>query len=147
MLFDTLTAEEKALVEKMGSLTKLPKDGQILREGSPGTSLYIIKSGAAQVRKQIDPDKYKQLKDLQAGDFFGEMSLLTAATRSANVIATADCEVLEITREALDRFAAAQPAAAMKLYRNIAVELARRLKKNNEELKTAILWALDEMLT
>ena len=115
MLFDTLTAEEKALVEKMGSLTKLPKDGQILREGSPGTSLYIIKSGAAQVRKQIDPDKYKQLKDLQAGDFFGEMSLLTAATRSANVIATADCEVLEITREALDRFAAAQPAAAMKL--------------------------------
>ena len=147
MLFDTLTAQEKTLVEQMGALTKIPRDGEILREGSSGTSLYILMSGAAQVRKSIDPDKYKQLKDLRAGDLLGEMSLLTAAPRSASVVVTEDCEVLEITREALDRFAAKHPAVAMKLYRNIAVELAIRLKKNNDELKTAILWALDEMIT
>ena len=87
------------------------------------------------------------MKDLRAGDFFGEMSLLTASVRSAHVVATEDCEVLEITREALDAFAAAHPATALKLYRNMAMELARRLKKNNDELKNAILWALDEMAT
>ena len=147
MLYDALTAHEQTLVEKMGTLTRIPRGGEMLREGSPGTSLYILKSGAAQVRKQIDPDKYKQLKDLRAGDFFGEMSLLTASVRSAHVVATEDCEVLEITREALDAFAAARPAIALKLYRNMAMELARRLKKNNDELKNAILWALDEMAT
>jgi CRP-like cAMP-binding protein len=47
---------------------------------------------------------------VRPGGFFGEMSLLTGAPRTATVRATADSEVLEITADSFRRFVLANPA-------------------------------------
>jgi len=147
MIFDTLTDEEHQMVIGTGRILNFAKGDLILREGEATNALYLIQSGAVQVRKNLDAERYKQLKDLLAGDFFGDMSFLTGAERSADILALQDCQILEIERSDFDELVKEHPAIGLKAYRNIAVELASRLRRNNEELKRAIMWALDEMIS
>lgn len=147
MLFDGLTDAEKVLAEKAGAVKLHPKGSTVVRESDAGSSMFLVRSGVVEVRKNLDPERYKQLKTLAADDFFGEMSFLTGAPRSADVVALHDSEILELRRDAFDRLVEKNPAVGAKVYRNIAQELANRLRRNNDELRSAILWALEEMIT
>lgn len=147
MLFDALTEKERAQVVKVGRKRRYAKGDFVLHEGDESSSLFLILEGAIQVRKALDSDRYKQLKDLMPGDFFGEMSFLTSTPRSADVLALQDCEILEIPHAPFTKLVGEHPAIGLKIYRNIAEELATRLRRNNDELKRAILWALEEMVS
>jgi CRP-like cAMP-binding protein len=147
MLLDALTDKEKDMVMATGAIREYSEGDLILREGDASTSLFMIIEGAVQVRKGLDQDRYKQLKDLVAGDFFGEMSFLTSTPRSADVLSVQDCRILEIPRDEFLALARKHPSIGMKVYRNIAEELATRLRRNNDDLKRAILWALEEMIS
>ena len=61
----------------------------IVREGTTGTALYILLSGRARVEQDG-----KQLGELSAGDFFGELALIEEHPRSATVTATAESDCL-----------------------------------------------------
>jgi CRP-like cAMP-binding protein len=69
-------------------------DSLILREGDPGTSFFVLARGSVNVRAQRD-GRETQLAQLQEGSIFGEMALLSAAPRTASVIAHEDCDLLE----------------------------------------------------
>jgi CRP-like cAMP-binding protein len=58
------------------------------------------------------------------GGFFGEMSLLTGAPRTASVIALRDTDVLEITLEAFRSFVLANPMAVEKIAAAVATRQA-----------------------
>jgi CRP-like cAMP-binding protein len=62
---------------------------------------------------------------LGPGDFFGEMSLLTGAPRSASVTAVRDSEILEITAEAFRRFVLENPAIVEQVGAAVAERAAR----------------------
>jgi len=70
----------------------------IIREGDPADSFFVLTRGAASVRKN-GPDGEREISTLKAGDFFGEVGLLTGAARNATVRATAPSEVLELDAE------------------------------------------------
>ena len=67
----------------------------IIREGDRADSFFVLTQGAASVRRN-GPDGEREISTLKAGDFFGEVGLLTGAPRSATVRATAPSEVLEL---------------------------------------------------
>jgi diguanylate cyclase (GGDEF)-like protein len=81
----------------------------VVSEGEPGDSLFVIASGEARVYVEGSDRHHREVRRLQAGDFFGEISLLTGAPRSATVIAATDCDVLELDRAAVLGIAAHQP--------------------------------------
>ena len=62
---------------------------EIVREGTTGTALYILLSGTA----KVDQDG-RELGQLSAGDFFGELALIEEHPRSATVTATSETECL-----------------------------------------------------
>ena len=68
------------------------------REGDPANSFFILTRGAASVRRN-DPGGEREISTLKAGDFFGEIGLLTGTPRNATVRATAPSEVLELDAE------------------------------------------------
>jgi hypothetical protein len=70
---------------------------EIVYEGEPGASMFIIRRGrvAVTIGKEA-----KEVATIEAGGYFGEMSLLTGAPRSATVTARGDCTVLEISADA-----------------------------------------------
>ncbi len=80
----------------------------IVRQGEVGASMFVIVRGAAVV--VLEPEQ-REVARLGEGSFFGEMSLLTGATRNATVRATTDVDVLEIQLEAFRTFVLANPAA------------------------------------
>ena len=63
----------------------------VLREGRLGRELFVILEGTATVTR-----RGRVVNVLHAGDYFGELSAIEAAPRSATVTATTDLDVLII---------------------------------------------------
>ena len=68
------------------------------------------------------------------GATFGEMGLLTREARSANVVAEAPSEILELDYPALERIRMRFPYTGAKLFRNLARMLSDRLRRATEDL-------------
>lgn len=71
----------------------------ICRQGETGDTFYIIKAGQIEVSARNGQGQIAFRKTLEAGNFFGEISLLTGAPRSATVTAVADTTVLTMGKE------------------------------------------------
>ncbi len=86
----------------------------IIREGAKGTSMFVLIKGEAGVT--VRPDENPTwVATLRGGDCFGEMSLLTGEKRSASVIASSDCEVMEITKPVFAEIVNQDPAILTRL--------------------------------
>ena len=91
--------------ESLGKLVNYLKPGDfpagevIVREGAPGVSMYIIKSGLVEVRKK-DPTTGIDflVAQLSEGAAVGEMSLLTGKPRSATVTTVNPTVVFTLSR-------------------------------------------------
>ena len=70
--------------------------------------MFIVCSGSAAVL--LEPDR-REVAVIEAGGYFGEMSLLTGDARSASVVARGDTAVLELDAELFRALGAADPQA------------------------------------
>lgn len=80
----------------------------IVREGDAADSLYLVRSGEAEVHHGR-----RRVALLQAGDVFGEVALLTGDKRTASVSAIADTELLSLTKADLQLVVREQPGLAL----------------------------------
>ena len=78
---------------------KYKKDQYIIKEGEEGDKFFILDEGEAVATKENMNFKKKYVK----GDYFGELALLRNAPRAASVMATTDCKVLTMDRQAFKR--------------------------------------------
>lgn len=97
------------------------REGTIItREGRPGREFFVLISGTAEVTK-----KGKEVAQLGAGDWFGEIALLTDAPRTATVKATSPVDVLVITDRRFKTVVETMPSIALKILSTIGERLAR----------------------
>ena len=89
--------------ELVGSIkSQLFSPGQrIIEEGDSGDSIFLIKSGQADVVAHI-LGKEIELATLSVGDVFGEVAFLTGRPRTASVIAIDKLEIIEFDRFILE---------------------------------------------
>ncbi|MCE5335958.1 MAG: ATP-binding cassette domain-containing protein [Desulfobacteraceae bacterium] len=73
----------------------------VIREGEEGDKFYLIRSGTAEVCKNIEGED-RLVAALSAGDFFGEVALLKNVKRTATVRAGEMLEVFSLPREEFD---------------------------------------------
>jgi CPA1 family monovalent cation:H+ antiporter len=66
--------------------------------------MYFISSGAVEVRIAPHPVR------LGSGDFFGELALLVADRRTADVVALGYCQLLTLAARDLNRLFGTEPA-------------------------------------
>lgn len=86
-------------------------DEVVMRQGQPGDSMFLIGRGVLRVTVRQGADgSPTPVATLLAGDFFGEMAVLTGARRSATVSAATDCVIYELRREDLDVVMRLSPA-------------------------------------
>jgi hypothetical protein len=83
----------------------------VVTEGDPGDSVFLIESGSVRILVAGGHGRALEVRRLDAGDFFGEVAALSRTPRTATVVTTAGCELLEIERPALEDLVAARPAA------------------------------------
>jgi diguanylate cyclase (GGDEF)-like protein len=116
-LFSSFSREELVAVIHGLRLHSYRPGQVVVSEGEPGDSLFVLASGEARVYVEGPDRRHREVRSLDAGDFFGEISLLTGSPRTATVIAATDCELLELDRAAVLGIAARQPAVRATIQR------------------------------
>src|SRR5438132_9775473 len=98
-LFRTLGFSETMALSSICRIETKPDAAILLHQDSLGQALFILKEGAAVVRRR-DPTTgvEKELATLAQGELFGEMSLIDDQLVSADVIVKGAVEQLVITR-------------------------------------------------
>jgi CRP-like cAMP-binding protein len=108
-IFSPLTARERVTLASGLRRAAFGRGEEIIRQGEQGDSLFVILLGRVEVR--VASEGQEEVVDtLGAGNFFGEMCLLTGAPRSATVRAVEDTEVVPVTVEAFRGIVAQNPA-------------------------------------
>jgi CRP-like cAMP-binding protein len=107
---------------------------EIIRQGSLGDRIYIIREGEASVELAGSSDR-SVLATLGPEDICGDMAFLEKGKTTAAVIArSAEVEVDEILGDDLRELFEAFPRLASRFYQSLAVVLARRLRDTSREL-------------
>ncbi|MDZ4170010.1 MAG: cyclic nucleotide-binding domain-containing protein [Coriobacteriia bacterium] len=124
-IFGNCTATE------IGAITAVAQDsyfspGQIIvTQGTPGQAFYLILSGRVEILRDG-----KSLGAFSQGDFFGEMSLLDQAPRSATIRAIEETQCLMLSSWDFKALLEKYPSIAIKLLE----VLSRRLRVADERL-------------
>ncbi|MBI4212804.1 MAG: cyclic nucleotide-binding domain-containing protein [Chloroflexi bacterium] len=141
-LFMGLTREQVGAFLREGATLRVSAGQPILVEGESGETMYILVDGSVEVTRRfgtttddrIGPQRKKTLLTLNSPQFFGEMSLLEDAERSATVTASTECEVLEFTREDFTKLTKTDIALGYQIVYNIALVLSGRIRGTNRDV-------------
>ena len=98
-LFSSLTATELLQIQEKFVFKNFSKNETILREEQTNEFMYAILEGEAKVVQTTDDGKEIIITVHQAGDFFGELSLIDGKTAPAAVIATKDSVTAIISKK------------------------------------------------
>lgn len=73
---------------------------RVISEGEMGDQFYVIKSGSAKVIRKDSSGQEQEVARLNAGDYFGEESLVGETTRNATVTMLSDGELMCLDKNA-----------------------------------------------
>lgn len=121
---ESLSAMGELLIDR-----RIPKHQTIVEEGLPGDYMYVIREGQVKVTKLSGDGREKILELLGPGDFFGEMSLLDGAVRSASVKSLSETRILALSRNDFLKELRRNPDLAMAVIQ----ELTRRVRQMDEQ--------------
>ena len=135
ILFKGLPAAQMEKVQKLITHKVLPKYQIIFEEGEAGETLYIIMSGLVKISKEASDGRVKTLALLKAGEFFGEMSVLSDEGRSANAETLTDAELLLIGKADFEALLDKNPGISVAIIRT----LIERLTDADRQIKNLAL--------
>lgn len=101
-----------------------PPNTAIVREGASGDSMFVIKSGKVEIRKQ-EPSLGVDLTiaTLDSGACFGEMALLTGKPRTATVMAIQATEVFVLEKKDFEALMTEHPTLSLSLNKIVAARI------------------------
>ena len=105
---DFSEVELRAVIRGLRLLTFEPGD-IILSEGEPGETVFVLATGAVKAFVRNPEGRLRLVREMGEGSFFGEISILSGAPRTATVTAATHCDVLELDRATLDEIAERHP--------------------------------------
>lgn len=111
----------------------------VVRQGDEGDSLFVVKEGTLEASIMGDTGLSTVVGRLNPGMFFGEMSLLTGAPRSATVVPSVDSVVFEITHADLEPLMQRRPAMADQLSEVLADRQMRNMRIMSEQAGEGVL--------
>jgi CRP-like cAMP-binding protein len=106
---------------------RLDAGDQVLRQGEPGNSLFLVASGELRVFVQSAAGPPRELARVHQNSLVGEMALLTSQPRAATVAVIREASVIELTRDALETAAGQIPALRVSLDRFARERLIKNL--------------------
>ena len=113
------------LVERF--VRTLAEGEPLFREGETGNEMFYVAEGSVSLAKGE-----RVLRVMNKGDYFGEMSMLTGAARTATATASApDTRVVAISQDNFDTILRENPA----IVRSILKEMAMRLQQTSEMVR------------
>jgi CRP-like cAMP-binding protein len=121
----------------------------ITKEGSKGDGIIILFEGKAKVCKAGERGKQSIIALFGRGGIFGEMSLLTGASRSASLLAVNNCKFFRLSPEDFSKHIKNYSGFSMAIMRSLAVRLRvtsqKLLELSVHDLPTRLIRTLTSM--
>jgi len=114
----------KAIV-KIAKQHEFESGETIVKKGEEGTGFYLVLDGAVEIRSNGNT-----ISRLGPGQFFGEMSVVDAQPRSADVVAVEPSRVLFLSAWSFKSLISERPRIAVKMLQ----EFVRRLRNTDRAL-------------
>jgi CRP/FNR family cyclic AMP-dependent transcriptional regulator len=140
-LFESMDDDDAAALAARLVTRELPAGELVFEQGDEGDAMYVIESGGVDIQTGSEKQRVV-LASLYNGQYFGELSLLDGAPRSARVVTTRDSVLLLLERDDFVDFVKRRPDAALA----IMSELGERMRATNELMtRTVSKNAFDEV--
>jgi CRP-like cAMP-binding protein len=97
----------------------------IFHEGDPGDTLHLISRGHVAVRITTPLGDTATLRVLAAGEFFGELAVVSPAARNATVVAIDTVETLAVHRDQFEELRLRHPRVDRLLVEALSTEVRR----------------------
>ena len=130
--FYHLNEDEKKLVIERMRRESFSIGEYVFKGDETGKKLYVVEKGAVSLIKSIGSDLDKTILIAPEGSIFGEFSFIDGRTRSASALVTVDTVLLSLDRKDFDALIDQFPAIGKKLYNNLLLTVAQRLRRTNE---------------
>lgn len=101
-LFKSLDDAGRARVLESGWVATFAAGDELIRQGEPGDTMYLVLEGTVRVQTQSGTGTV-QLADLGRGACVGEVSVLTGGPRTATVTALTDVSAVAFQRHRIER--------------------------------------------
>lgn len=122
-LFATLPDEDRRRLAEGLVFVPFTTGEVIARQGTPGDGLMLLERGRVSVRLTVPGGSAeREVAQLEDGDFFGELSLMTGEPRQASIVAVTDVRAWRLDRRVFHDVMRRRPALA----EDVGSILARR---------------------
>jgi diguanylate cyclase (GGDEF)-like protein len=139
-IFSDCTDKELEAVAAGLAEKKVAAGETIFCEGDVGSELFIVKQGLVKIALRASDGSEKELARFQPGNFFGEMSIVDDAPRSATCQAVADSVLYRMHERDYYRVLENQPRAAIKIMYKMLNTIAQRLKATSHFVADMVRW-------
>jgi len=116
-IFPTLPTEEIGRLTELARQRTYPPNTVLCHEGEYEQVLYVICEGEAVVTKRFNDREDLVLRKAGAGEYVGEMAIISDAPRSATVTTTVETITLELDREVFLRILSQSADLALAMVR------------------------------
>lgn len=118
----------------------------VLKQGERTGKLFLVLNGTVRVVGYVevgnDCHVRPGVKDLGAGEVFGEISLFDEGVHSAGIQSITDTEIVAIDGKALFEFFDCNPELGYRFFRDLGVSLAKRLRSADQQIFHLLGWGL-----
>jgi CRP-like cAMP-binding protein/thioredoxin reductase/Fe-S-cluster-containing dehydrogenase component len=111
-VFPSADAKDLTKIVHNSEQVSFNKGAILFNEGEPGDALYIILKGSIKISKKDKNGVDVAQTYISAGNYVGEMALVSNDMRSATASAAVRCETLKITKEVFYTLLEANPETA-----------------------------------
>jgi len=141
-IFSDLSPSDLNKIAERMVLRAFTKGQMILLEDDLGQTFFVIAGGSVKITRLSDDGREVILAMLGESDFFGEMSLLDGAGRSANVVALEPSEVLTLARNDFLEILQDYPKISISLLE----ELTQRIRKSDQQIESLSLSDVEQRI-
>lgn len=151
-LLQGLSTDEITEVLMLGDHREVPQGSALFYKDAAADGVWLLEEGAVSILSGDDEVSSARLATFGPGRFVGEMGFIDGKARSATARADTPVRALLLDKEAIATLMERQPAAAMKITRNIARELSNRVRNSSalvagETSDASIGWANSSLST
>ncbi len=126
----------------------IKKGKTVIKEGDLGDELFIIVSGEIEIQKRTLQNEPYTVVTMSADEtplYVGELAMIDRDKRSATVVTKRDCDCLVLKRKDFIMYGDSNPRVGLILTRAIALQLAQRLRRTNDDVITLFSALVEEI--
>lgn len=139
-IFSSLDETDLQVISSRMQRRSFKSGTPVFRESEEGEELFVIADGLVSVSIRSQDNEEIELSRVGRGGFFGEMSLLERAPRSATCTAVEPTECLVLAAGDFDTLLAEYPSVAMGVLKRMLEIAAGRLLKTGAFLSQMVQW-------